>query len=294
MELGWMRATGPDRPPLSWSAIRDAIAQSDALGLRQIHLPDLAFEMLDQLPKTGCVRLGVDVGALPPHPPRTLANNLHRILDKLDGRLVLGLSAEVSARARTANETIETLMSEAVARPLPTDFPMEAPRPEVLEVPQSGCSPNVHRSAANGFHALSPAWQSQAEIARHWPAIVAGATHATRRARPSQWHVARLIYVSDDAAAVSAFLNGPAAAYFGRTAQSKADPASLAVAGNASEVAAKLLHLRKRVGPFGVLQCIDPCLDADEGMRQRERLMTHVMPVLQGETPIFEKELERT
>ncbi|MDA8586802.1 hypothetical protein N9L47_11140 [Rhodobacteraceae bacterium] len=292
MKLGWMRAGNARR--LSGPENRDAIVQADALGMRQIHLPDLDLDDVSQLPKTSHTRIGVSIGVDPRRSPRKLERCLRHALDRLDGRLVLAVEADTSPKSFIVSQTIETLTTATPSPLVTTDFPMHAPRPEVLSIPQIGQAPDMRRASAHGFHCLSPAWQTRADISRHWPEIVAGATHALRRARPSTWHVARCVFVSDDRNEVAAYCAGVAALYLNHGITTGTDPASLVIAGPATDVAAKLMELRARVGPFGVLQCLDPGLEAREGICQRERLVRQVLPALAPAIHFNEKELERT
>jgi len=161
-------------------------------------------------------------------------------------------------------------------------------------MPEAGKSADMRQAAANGFHAMSPAHQTRSCLSRHWPALVAGATHAARRACPSHWHVARCIYVSDNPAKVAAYCAGPAAAYFRQLPCSGGiDNGAAPIAGSAQDVAAQLRALRARVGPFGVLHCIDPGLGIAEAQIQRQRLARDVLPIVNGKLPTSIKELER-
>ena len=132
----------------------------------------------------------------------------------------------------------------------------------------------MRRSASNGFAALSPAWQTLPEIARHWFEIVAGATHAARRACPTQWHVGRLIFISDDPAAVEAYRSGPARSYLETHCPSDAQQGreDVIIAGPKRVVTERIAELIRRVGPFGTLHCIDPGLPADDAVTQMRRL----------------------
>ena len=295
MELGWMRIASHDAAPMSTAAIRDAIAQTEALGFRQIHLPELNLNFLRHLPETETLRFGLDVSTMTNLPPRALAEKLHCAMHKLNGRLVLGLHLDATPQSRITSQVIETLLSDTAPRPLDTDLPMCPPRPEVLVMPEAGNNADMRQAAANGFHAMSPAHQSRSCLSRHWPALVAGATHATRRACPSHWHVARCIYVSDNPAKVAAYCAGPAATYFRQLSRSSGiDKGAAPIAGSVQDVAAQLQTLRARIGPFGVLHCIDPGLGMSEGQIQRQRLAKEVLPRVNGKLPISIKELEST
>ena len=297
MQFAWMRISSTTRPQLSISEHKDIVGRADRLGFDQLHLSGLTPEDIEGLPQTNTLRIGLDIAALSPQTPRALATNIRRIADHLNGRLVLRLTTSCQPESRLAEQTIETLLSQTTPNPLNSDLPMPLPHPDVLVVPQENSTPDLVKAASNGFHGLSPAWQTRSEISRHWPAIVAGATHAARRARPSHWHVARCIFVSDDPAEVDAYRNGPALSYLRQSAIPKANLTQLAdeaiIAGSADEVAARLRQLRERIGPFETMHCVDPGLDPADIHCQQERLIAQVRPRLAKNIPAAKKELER-
>lgn len=295
MQLAWMRGSDAHAPQLSITQWRSIVAQSDELGFRQVHWAGSGPDTLGELPRLSRLKIGIDVARFGSHAPRALVGAIQRATDLMEGRLVLALKTGHSPRDRTTGQMFETVLSEPTPHMVQSDMRMAAPRPEVLVVAKAGTTPGVARAAANGFHVLSPAWQTRQELSRQWPAIVAGATHAARRSCPSHWHVARCIFVSDDRAAVAAYRQGVALAYFKRAAVAQVMAGKFVIAGSAAEVAAQVSRLRARVGPFGTLHCIDPGLDAAEGLRQRARLVSQVLPRMTGsETSTPEKILERT
>lgn len=291
MQLGWMRGSGTQAPELSLTQARDTVAQADDLGLRQVHLSGFQIERLNDLPRPKHTRIGLDVADITPQSPRALIETVRRALDLVEGRLVLAIGSGKTARCRAISQTFETLLSDTGAHTTATDFPMLPPRPEVIALTKHLAVPDVARAAALGFHAVSPAWQTQTDISRHWPAIVAETTHAARRARPSHWHVARCIFISEDRAEIDAYRNNVAKNYMGSGAS---DPR--VIAGPASYVAENLFNLRTRIGPFGTLQCIDPGLDPSMARTQRDRIATHLHPLLVAPTIAkpTPQELERT
>jgi len=104
--------------------------------------------------------------------------------------------------------------------------------------------------------------------------------------------------VSDDRAAVDAYINGPAKAYLTRISPRGTLPAealkNTVIAGPAEEVAQRLAQLRARVGPFGTLHCIDPGVDTGLARQSLDRLASDVLPAM-SHTPLdLAKELERT
>ncbi|MEL6522439.1 MAG: hypothetical protein AAFQ66_15840 [Pseudomonadota bacterium] len=283
MELGWMRA----RSPLSWEETLSIVAQADEVGLRQIHLPTLNFGSLARLPRTMQVMVGVDASTLPAQSPRNMAERLQDACRFRDGQLVLTVSPSASPATWTANQTLETLLSDGSERPLKTDLPID-PRPEVLALPSSTYPMDMRNAAGNGFHVMSPAWSSWSSITRHWTEIVLGATHAVRRACLSHWHVARYVFVSDDRAELAAYRANIANLF----PHHRLD--DVTIAGSAETVAQDIRKLRRRVGKFGVLQIIDPGFDLVMGRRQRERLVRQVLPMIAEHTSATGQVVEPT
>lgn len=292
MKLGWMRISYESRMWLPQATLHDTVLQSDELGFDHLHTAQP--NDVDRLPASHHLQIGLDLSGFPKQSPRSLITAIRSIYDRLEGRVVLRLPTGPSATDRSALQSFETMFADQLPGTAQSDFPMQAPRPDLLVVPRAGTAPDVSRAAANGFHALSPVWQGHAELARHWPAIVAGATHSKRRVCPSQWHLARLIFVSDDRAAVAAYHTGPARFYLRRLGLPDTDFSDLVIAGPAQDVAQQLQHLRKRVGPFGTLHCVDPGLSPSEAAQQRVRIITQVRPALQAPAISTPKQLERT
>ena len=293
MQVAWMRGSGtPKLTAAQWNSV---VGHADEIGFRQVHLTGLGADVLDGLPRLNRLRIGLEIAGFPPQAPRALIDSIRRSYDTVEGRLVLGLTTGVSPQMRAITQMIETLTSDAAPRVLLSDLPMAAPRPEVMVTPQSKTTPCVTLAAANGFHLMSPAWQTRQEVSRHWPAIVANATHAKRRACPSLWHVARCVFVSEDRTAVAAYRSHAMQGYLRTAGAAPSSVEQLVIAGSAADVAAQIQQLRTRVGPFGTLHIVDPGLDHDEGCRQRNLFASTVLPQLTGdEAPAIQKELERT
>ncbi|MEO9898701.1 MAG: hypothetical protein ABJD13_10080 [Paracoccaceae bacterium] len=293
MQVAWMRGTST--PTLTATQWHSVVVQADEIGFRQVHLTGLGDEALVAMPRLTQLRIGLDLAGFRPQAPRTLINNIRQAYDAVDGRLVLGLTTGASSQMRATTQIMETVTSKAAPNMLPSDFPMAEPRPEVMVIPQNDTAPSVTLAAANGFHMLSPAWQTRQELSRHWPAIVASATHASRRACPSQWHVARCVFISDDRAAIAAYRSKTAQAYGTKPGVDPSKAEQNIIAGSAAEVFEQITQLRTRIGPFGTLHIVDPGLDHDEGCRQRSRFASMVLPQLtRGDAPVIQKALERT
>ena len=294
MQVGWMRVSERRDQALTYAATCQAVAQADSLGLHQIYLAGQMPDLLADLPRTNRVRIGLDLTAFAAKARDNTAEAIRAAHDRLDGRLVIGLMTGQTVEARTMEEVFGAHMSDYPSAALYSDLPMEQPQPDVLSLPRPGTAPDLRTAVTNGLHVLSPAWNERDQLARHWPDIVAGATHARRRARPLLWHVARCIYVSSDRAQVDAYKAGPAKAYLRRAGVRTDRAASLVIAGSAQHVAEQVRDLRTHIGPFGTLHCIDPGLEPATAARQRELLMTQVLPQLEGATPVASRQLERT
>ena len=298
MDLGWMRPPCGTAEQMSVDLVGEISTHADRLGFSQIWLPDLKIDHLNRLARPRRVRLGIDLSTTPLPSPRQLANLIRAGQSALGSQFLLGVTLSPSKSHRIAFEQIETLLSEDPRAVLPSDLPMDPPRAEVLVQAARKTAPDLQRGAAAGFSVLSPAWQELGDVARHWAEIVAAATHATRRARPAKWHVARLIFVSDDPGEITAYREGIARDYLranhpeGTFAGGRED---VVVAGPASAVAAHLEQLRRRIGPVGMLHVLDPGLSSDQIAEQMSRIATDVLPWLRGERPApATRELETT
>ncbi len=287
MRLAWMRSSNTLVPRLSASELRREVSHSDELGLRQYHLSGRGLDVLEALPPMHRLRIGVDLPAPGSESLHSLRRTVRSARDGLEGRLVLGLDTDRLAGFGTGDNAMEFALSETTQPCASGRREMAASLPEVLVLPKPGRVPDVARAAAHGFHVYSPAWQSRRDVSRHWPAIVAGATHALKRVRPCQWHIARFVFVSDDRALVDDYLNGPALRYLNwavsRTMREQ-NAGDFLIAGSSEEVAERLVRLRRLVGPFGTLHCVDLGLDHAEACRQRERLVKEVLPLMASVT----------
>ncbi|MEP3636651.1 MAG: hypothetical protein ABJN14_05240 [Paracoccaceae bacterium] len=293
MQVAWMRGSGT--PKLTAAQWHSVVAQADEIGFRQVHLTGLDDEALAAMPRLSQLRVGLDIAGFRQQAPRTLVSHIRQAYDAVDGRLVLGLTTGASPQMRATTQMFETVTSSAAPHMLPSDFPMAAPRPEVMVIPQNATSPCVALAAKNGFHMLSPAWQTRRELSRHWPSIVASATHANRRACPSQWHVARYVFVSEDRAAIAAYRSKVAQDYLGPAGVDPFLAEHRVIAGSATQVTEQITQLRTRIGPFGTLHIVDPGLEPHEGCRQRNRFASMVLPHLtRDDAPVIQKALERT
>jgi len=291
MKLGWMRADGTGIPALSWSDQADIIAHADSAGFHQIHLPHLCLNAAYRLPHTRRMQVAIHIEDLLTFSPRLIADKLRAAMDVRQNRLVLSLSSGRSARARTTRQIIETLIS-ADQDQGHGSIQLAGLCPEVLSVPPCGEDTALRHAAADGFHALTPAWRARKDLAGDWTDIMIGATHARRRARPAEWHLARHIYVHDDPAQIAAYRATLADNHTAYGFRTREDALREVIAGPAAQVIDDIAHLRDMAGPFGVLHCVDPGLAAGQGRRLRDRLTSEILPALTGQAETKEKVLE--
>jgi len=148
---------------------------------------------------------------------------------------------------------------------------------------------------------LMPEW-----VKSHWPKYVEGREAVGATASPSEWHVAKSIFVADDEATAKRYAlqeGGPYHFYFkqlvrklvqgvGRSNLFKTDPEMpdseitpdyvtnrLVIAGTVNSVVDQILAFREQVGDFGTLvyACHD-WQDPQLGKRSMELFAKEVMP----------------
>lgn len=290
MEIGWIRATGTE--VLSKQDVRAILAKADDYGLRQAFLPSLNVTDIQDLPRTNHLKIAVNGEEFVGRSPRAMADTIRHLSQRWEDRIVVTMPAVDSTRARTTNQMIETLFVDTPTPCYHNDDNAPQHKTEILATCATRIAPDMRRAAGNGFHALSPCWQSTCKVARCWTDIVIGATHAGRRARPSHWHVARCIFVSDDAGEIAEYRAKLAEPFLLRHGSTHADLNDLIMAGTAAEVTERLKRFRAQVGPFGVLHLVDPGLSSDKASKQLNMLANVVVPGLSGAAPAAFKEME--
>lgn len=313
MKLSLLRMPQEEMSCSALAELREDVALADRLGLHMAYLPGLpggAQILADLAETTDRIKIGLDATAFSNPAPSALTKEFSKLNTSLDGRLCLGVPIGCDAsstKSRAAAQTLETLLSDV---PLPCGakaagrYPMSPPRPDVLGLPQSGSAKEAAQSAARGYRPVSPSWLPPRDVARHWPAIVAGATHARRRACPTQWHVARTIVISEDRATIASAVraaSSPIRRYYERLLRLGIVKARLddildtaVIAGSAAQVTDRLFALEEAVGQIGTLQYVMHAGGDRTVARASLRQMTDtIMPALSGSTPNKAKELER-
>lgn len=289
---------------------RNLVKLAEKLDFRFVYLPRTGPDKIPRLDQDSSLSLVLDASAFGDVPPSQLEADVRKANGFLDGRLCLGLQtcdAQASPRNKAAAQAMETLFSydPRPGQATQSRYPMKPPRPKILCLPTSGHSADSAAAAARGYDPLTPSWLPETEVARHWPAIVQGATAALRPARPSQWHIARAVVVHDDPATLESYAYGPNSPfrqYYAHLAahgllQGDLDKLMrrLVIAGDGTKVADDLSALHEAVGAFGTLHIIDPA-GSDPNMTRNTiiKLTEDVMPQIETSNTPALKTLETT
>ncbi|MEP3299497.1 MAG: hypothetical protein ABJO27_23970 [Pseudoruegeria sp.] len=315
MKLGYIRMPEQHRHRAlnALTKAQDHLAFADSLNFQLAYFPRLNphhfAQSLRRPPKS--VKIALDAAAFGPLSPSEIESAVRNVNETLDGKLNLGVElhgANAPAKDKAQAQAFETLFSYdprvdqvfAASR-----YPMAPPCPEILGLPVTGSSEEAKCAAARGYLPLTPSWMPDTEVARFWPAIVAGATSAVRRAQPSHWHVARMVLVHDDPQSVTDYIygsNSPFRRHFKRLSllgligpDIDFHLKRVVIAGSAGEVAEKILALREAVGAFGTLHIVDP-LGSDRTMTKNTmiRMTEEVLPMVHNPDTNTVKNLERT
>ncbi|MES2535514.1 MAG: LLM class flavin-dependent oxidoreductase [Pseudomonadota bacterium] len=297
-------------------------------------LASLAYE-------TKQIHLGTGTVNLPNTHPATVAAQVAMLDHMLEGRLLFGISpgglmSDVELfgnldkdRTEMLVESIDMILSIWAQEP-PYDLkgkywnvstgktmipeigqgiiakPFQRPHPPIVVTAVAPFSKGVTEAAKRGWQPISANFLLPKWVATHWPKYVEGRNAVDKQANPSEWRVAKSIFVADkesDARDYGKGANGPYAFYFkqlmrkliggnGRSNLFKPDQTmpdsdltleyvmdQLVIAGTVNEVVDQLLAFRDQIGDFGTLlySChdwIDPVL----GKRSMELMATEVLP----------------
>ena len=183
--------------------------------------------------------------------------------------------------------------------------PFQKPYPPIVGTAVAPFSNGVTEMAKRGWGPISANFLMPEWVKSHWPKYVEGREAVGAKAHPSEWRVAKSIFVADDEATAKRYgleQDGPYHFYFkqlvrkltngGRgnlfkTDQSMPDSMltpeyvtnKLVLAGTVNSVVDQILAFREKVGDFGNLLYAghdwqDPAL----GKRSMELFATEVMP----------------
>jgi hypothetical protein len=313
MKLGLIRLADQHCANGARMALDDTLKLAAATNVELAYLPKVkpqqAIAATSNLPSS-TLKIGLDAGVFSTDNPRDLERAVRAANADLGGKLCIGLTmsnAHSSVKSRTQAQTFETVFSHTQNNTLackPSPYPMRAPCPEVLGLPATGTTQETARAAACGYRSLTPSWLPAHDVARHWPAIVSGATSALLRARPSFWHLARTIVIHDDPAIIDAYIYGarsPIRAYY--TALARAgliEPdvdktlKHVVISGSCEQVTDHLLSLSQAVGKIGTLHLVDHAgSDAEMSRNTLMQLAENVMPLVAKTRTGAAKEMEK-
>jgi alkanesulfonate monooxygenase SsuD/methylene tetrahydromethanopterin reductase-like flavin-dependent oxidoreductase (luciferase family) len=192
--------------------------------------------------------------------------------------------------------------------------PYQKPHPLIVGTAVAPFSKGVTEMAKRGWQPISANFLMPEWVKTHWPKYVEGRESIGEVAKPSEWRVAKSIFVADDEATAQEYgrgENGPYYAYFkslsrkllngGRGNLFKVDPNMpdadvtpeyvtnrLVIAGNVNSVVDQLLAFREHVGDFGnLLYACHDWKNIPLAKRSMELMAKEVMPRLNeaiGET----------
>ena len=313
MKLGYIGMLNGFRAANTRFKVPETLTLADSLGFAFAYFPkaDPYQFAAAQTMCSSTIKVTLDAAAFGPLCPTEIESAVRQVNEHWDGKLLLGVEVSgpnASAKCKAEAQAFETLFSygpRADHELWSTRFPMKPPCPEIIGIPGSGQSSEAKLAAARGYSPMTPEWLADKDVARIWPAIVAGATSALRRARQSQWQVNRMVVVNDDAQTLQKYVygtNSPIRRHFMQTAPQgfiEGDVNTfldrVVIAGSAPKVAKDIVALRETVGDFGTLNIIDP-VDSDPTITKNTMigLAETVMPLVEKSDVNTLKDLEKT
>jgi alkanesulfonate monooxygenase SsuD/methylene tetrahydromethanopterin reductase-like flavin-dependent oxidoreductase (luciferase family) len=190
--------------------------------------------------------------------------------------------------------------------------PLQKPHPLIVGTAVAPFSQGVTEMAKRGWQPISANFLMPEWVKSHWPKYVEGREAVGAVASPSEWRVAKSIFVADDEATAKRYAHDPSGPYYfyfkqlvrklvgagGRGNLFKTDPdmpnemitpeyvtQRLVLAGTVDSVVAQLLTFREQVGDFGTLlyachDWIDPVLAKRSMQLMAEQVMPRVNAAL--------------
>ena len=184
--------------------------------------------------------------------------------------------------------------------------PLQKPYPPIVGTAVAPFSNGVTEMAKRGWGPISANFLMPEWVKTHWPKYVEGREAVGAKAHPSEWRVAKSIFVADDEATAKRYAlqeGGPYHFYFkqlvhklvsggGRSNLFKTNPDTpdsdltpdyvtqrLVLAGTVNSVVDQILAFREQVGDFGqLLYACHDWMDPALGKRSMELFATEVMP----------------
>jgi len=184
--------------------------------------------------------------------------------------------------------------------------PYQKPHPPIVVTAVAPHSKGVTEAAKRGWGPISANFLLPEWVASHWPRYVEGRKAVGAEPHPSEWRVAKSIFVADDENVARRYglsAEGPYHFYFKQLVrklvgfggrgnlfkldQSESDESitadsvtpKLVIAGTVNSVVDQILAFRKKIGDFGTLvyACHD-WLDPALGKRSMQLMAEEVMP----------------
>lgn len=195
--------------------------------------------------------------------------------------------------------------------------PLQSPRPEIVGTVLAPHSKGVIEMGKRDFHPLSANFLLSKWVATHWGNYAAGKAEAGQIADPSDWRVARTIFVADDEATARAYgrddARSPYRFYYEqilrklhrskrlhvlKSYQDQPDEAvsydyvmdNLMIIGTPDKVADQILALREELGEFGEIvyagmDWVDPALARRSMQLMAEQVMPRVNAAISAQSP---------
>jgi alkanesulfonate monooxygenase SsuD/methylene tetrahydromethanopterin reductase-like flavin-dependent oxidoreductase (luciferase family) len=184
--------------------------------------------------------------------------------------------------------------------------PFQRPYPPIVGTAVAPYSKGVTEMAKRGWQPISANFLMPEWVKTHWASYSEGREAVGAKASPSEWRVAKSIFVADDEATARRYAlesSGPYHFYFkqlirklvvggGRSNLFKTDPempdsavtpdyvlGRLVLAGTVNSVVDQILAFRENIGDFGqLLYACHDWMDPALGKRSMELFATEVMP----------------
>jgi alkanesulfonate monooxygenase SsuD/methylene tetrahydromethanopterin reductase-like flavin-dependent oxidoreductase (luciferase family) len=194
------------------------------------------------------IRLGTGTVNMPNTHPATVAATIAMLDHMLDGRLIFGISpggllsdAELFGNLdsdrnamflEAINQVLQIWDSEppydikgkywniSVEKTLMADIgqgyiarPLQRPHPPIVVTAVAPFSKGVTEAAARGWDPISANFLMPAWVKSHWPKYVEGCERVGRAADPTNWRVAKSVFVAKDTATAKAYATDPDGPY---------------------------------------------------------------------------------
>jgi alkanesulfonate monooxygenase SsuD/methylene tetrahydromethanopterin reductase-like flavin-dependent oxidoreductase (luciferase family) len=200
----------------------------------------------------------------------------------------------------TANTQIRDIGQGAIIKPY------QEPHPPIVVTAVAPHSKGVTEAAKRGWTPVSANFLLPQWVASHWPRYQEGCLAVDKQPKPSDWRVAKSIFVSDSEKTAKEYGHGPQGPYhfyfkqlirklvgagnrgnLFKLDQNEPDASitadamtpKLVLAGTVNSVVEQILAFREKIGPFGTLYY--PChdwVDPKLAKRSMELMAEQVMP----------------